>query len=182
MTMIRDTGWGASASSSAFFAPEVSHPISICSSTFPSNVAQPPSVARSRRLLVLLNHYKPSSTLNRKQALVHGRASTREHLNPTIKSHLRGRAKWPRLLPDLTRKLLFERPRCTREYLRRRERDFFQIGKSLLRIVGISDEVFGICVVRLSISYYYNIMVCVCRDAICNIQFDMLLIPSTNLT
>lgn len=47
------------------------------------------------RPLVLLNHYKPSSTLNRKQALVHGQASTRKHLNPTIKSHLWSWAEWP---------------------------------------------------------------------------------------
>jgi len=82
MTMIRDTSWGASASSSASFAPSsLSHPISIC---FLRSFAVPPRI-RPRlaplQLPVLLNHYKPSSTLNRKQAL--GRARTRKHLNPT---------------------------------------------------------------------------------------------------
>lgn len=99
MTMIRDTSWGASASSSASFAPEVSlHPISICSlrSSFRSFPPCTPRCAH-RQLLVLLNHYKPSSTLNRKQALVHGRASTRKHLNSTIKSELLPfeLSKWP---------------------------------------------------------------------------------------
>lgn len=76
MTMIRDTSWGASASSSASFVPEVSHPISICflssralltfffSSSLvvpipPWNSISSPCV-RYYRLLFLLNH-----TINR---------------------------------------------------------------------------------------------------------------------
>lgn len=51
--------------------------------------------------------------------------------------------------------------------------------KSLSRF---SDEIFGICVVRLSINYYYNIMAWVYRLPRCDMKFDMLLIPSTNLT
>lgn len=97
MTMIRDTSRVASASSSAFFAPRSltlfrSVPLPPLALLLPP----PPFVVlglhrpSSRHwLLVLLNHYKPPSTLNRKQALVHGRTSTRKHLNPTIKSHLR---------------------------------------------------------------------------------------------
>lgn len=85
MTMIRDTSWGASASSSASFAPRS---LTLFRSLVPLVLSSPSPVWSRHRPLVLLNHYKPSSTLNRKQALVHGRASTRKHLNPTIKSHL----------------------------------------------------------------------------------------------
>jgi len=163
------------------FRLEVSHPILICTSTVPSNPRS------RRRLLVLLNHYKPSSTLNRKQALVHGRASTRKHLNPTRVTFVPSGMTWapPRFNVQRNRfKLLFERSRTRissawARFLPVRKINIINLRESRMRI---SWDIWSL----LFVSYYYNIIAWIYCLPRCNMQYAvrhaMLLIPSVNLT